>query len=105
MEEILESYDDFINEGSVVKKQFGVNFLVSFKVDSVRKKACFNFIPKTSANLDLMGNKDSMSRKLEIYLFKSTGLKYVYDKFSESAGLTFEVFLGDLEDKILKTLK
>ena len=106
MDELIESYDDFINEAGLIKlKHFGVNLTVTSKIDAGQRKAKYNFLPSTMKDLESIDNKKNFAKTIETYLKKKTGLNFEYDEHDPAAGLTFSIYLTDLEDVMIKVLK
>jgi len=105
MEEIIESYQDFINEGFIKMKHFGVNFTITSKIDAGQRKAKYNFLPSTMKDLELIEDKENFAKTIETYLNNKSGLKFVYDAHDPAAGMTFSIYLVDLEEVMIHVLK
>lgn len=105
MTELLESYNEFLNEGAMKFTHFGVNFLVTSKIDAGSRQAKYNFLPSTMKDVESINNKEKFAKTIEVYLKKKTGLKFEYNSADPAAGLTFMVYLSELEDIMLKVLE
>jgi len=105
MDEIVESYDEFINEGFIKMKHFGVNFTITSKIDAGQRKAKYNFLPQTMKDNEAIEDKAQFAKTLETYLKRASGLKFQYDPYDDAAGLTFSINLNDLEEVMIKVLK